>query len=214
MRRDATGGFVGLVAIAIALSSLPLAPQWPAADAPTDVVRAYFTDHGRSFLLQTFLAWIGFVGFSRVLVGIAKLVSDAGEKAAATTALMGTALLTAALVFGNLPWAALAYETPQSEDTIRALWNLGLLSAFNVAGLATGLALFPLGVGLLRTKVLPAFYTYLVMVSAIVGMVLATCFARGGLMSPNGPIGMISIVLLTAVLLVGSILLLRSQREA
>src|SRR5262249_5555379 len=153
-----------------------------------------------------------FVGFSRPLIGLAKLVEDAGEKHAATTTYVGTAFLVAALVFGNLPWATLAYETPESGDVLRALWNLGLLSAFNVAGLAMGLALFPLGIGLMRTKILPAFYTYLVLVSALVGMVLATCMARSGVMSPNGPIGLASILLLTAVLLVGSILLLREKK--
>jgi hypothetical protein len=208
-RRDAVGGFVGLLAIGIALSSLPLAPPWPPADAPTEIVRAYFVDHGRSFLLQTFLAWVGFVGFSRILIGLAKLVADAGEREAAVTGLVGTGILTAALVFGNVPWAALAYGVPESPDVVRALWNLGLVSAFNVAGLAIALALFPIGIGLLRTKILPGPYVYLVLFAAVNGVLLATCFGKGGPMSPNGPIGLASILSLTLVLLVGSILLLR-----
>ncbi|HEY8079346.1 MAG TPA: hypothetical protein VIF62_34685 [Labilithrix sp.] len=211
MRRDAVGGMVGLLAIAIALAALPIAPAWPAADAPTDVVRAYFVDHGKQFLMQTFLAWVGFVGFSRVLVGLANVVIEGGERAAGHTAIVGTAVMTAALVFGNVPWAALAYEPPESADAVRALWNVGLISAFNVAGISVALALFPLGVGLLRTKQLPAYYTYMVLGTAVIGTVLATCFGRGGPMAPNGPIGMLSIVTLTAVLLVGSLLLLRKK---
>jgi hypothetical protein len=214
MRRDATGGLVGLVAIAITLGALPLAPRWPAADSSLDVVHTYFLEHGRAFPLQTFLAWVGFVGFSRVLIGIGILILDAGERQAAVTAFVGTALLTAAMVFGNLPWAALAYDPPENADGVRTLWNLGLLSAFNVTGIATALALFPIGIGLMRTKILPAFYTYLAFATAIVGTVLATCFARGGLMSPNGPIGFLSIALLASVLLIGSILLLGSKGKA
>ncbi len=210
VRRDGVGGFVGLVAIAIAAASLPVAPRWPAADASTDVIRAYFVEHGRDFLVQTFLAWVGFVGFSRVLVGLAKLVADAGERAAANAGLVGTAVLTVALVFGNMPWATLAYDVPESGDVVRALWDLGLLASFNGAGIAAGLALFPIGIGLLRTKILPAFYTYLVLLAAVNGVVLTTCFGRGGPMSPNGPIGIASIGTLTLVLLAGSILLLRA----
>lgn len=208
-RRDPVGGLVGVLAVAIALAALPVAPQWPAADAATDVVRTYFVDHGRAFLLQTFVAWVGFVGFSRALIGLAKLVGDAGEREAALTTYVGTGMLVVSMVAGNLPWATLAYEPPLTPDVVRALWDFGLLSAFNVAGIMMSIALFPLGIGLLRTKVLPPAYTYLVLLSAVIGVVLATCFGRTGPMTPNGPIGLVAILALTLVILIGSILLLR-----
>src|SRR5256885_6427819 len=43
---ERASGILGLTGVAIALGGLPLAPKWPEADAPIDVVRAYFVEHG------------------------------------------------------------------------------------------------------------------------------------------------------------------------
>src|SRR5262249_9097074 len=75
---ERTAGIIGLVGVIIALAGLPLAPKWPEADAPLEVVRTYFSENGRAFLTQNCVVWFGFVLFGAFFVGASLRLVRAG----------------------------------------------------------------------------------------------------------------------------------------
>jgi len=206
---ERASGVIGLIGVVIALAGLPLAPKWPEANAPIDVVRAYFVEHGGAFLTQNCVVWFGFVLFAGFFVGASLRIARTGRHALSVASLLGATLLLGAMIFGNAPWAALAFAKPESADVVRGLWNLGLVSAFNVAGIAMFAALAPLGTGIVASSTFPRWFGVFVLGGAALGLGLALCFAPSGTSSPSGSVGVASIVVLSAIIAIGSVLLIR-----
>ncbi len=207
--RDREGGIFGLVGTAVALASLPLAPPWPAADAPADVIRQYFTDHGSAFLAQCIVLSVGFVVLLRLYGGLARAVARAGAEGYGWTALAGAAIMTGAIIVGNAPWAVLAYRSPPDAGLLLTMWDLGLISAFTVAGPCIAAMWIPLGLGVLRTRALPTGFGYALLGAAAVHIGAGACVARSGAFSPNGPAGLASILVHVGCTIAGAVLLLR-----
>jgi hypothetical protein len=207
--RDREGGLFGLVGAGIALVSLGLAPPWPAADASEAAIRGYFSEHGSGFLLQITVLSLGFVVLLRLYAGLARAVARGGAEGLGWTALAGAATMTVAIIVGNAPWAVLAYRLPSDGGLLLSLWDLGLFSAFTVAGPCIAALWIPLGLGVLRTGALPAGYGYALLGAAAVHVGASACVARSGVFSPNGPIALLSILAHVAVTIAGAVLLLR-----
>ena len=83
------------------------------------------------------------------------------------------------------------------------------MSAFTVAGPCIAAMWIPLGVGVLRTHALPTAYGYALLAAAAVQIGAGTCVARGGVLSPNGPIALASILVHVGCTMAGAVLLLR-----
>lgn len=206
--RDREGGIFGLVGTAVALASLPLAPLWPAADAPADVIRLYFTDHGAEFLAQCIVLSVGFVVLLRLYAGLARAVARAGAEGYGWTALAGAAITTGGIILGNAPWAVLAYRPPPDAGLLLTMWDLGLIAAFTVAGPCIAAMWIPLGLGVLRTRALPASFGYALLGAAVVHIGAGACVARSGAFSPNGAAGLASISVHVGCTIAGAVLLL------
>lgn len=210
--RDREGGIFGIVRTAVALAALPAAPPWPHADAPVEEIRAYFTAHGGAFLLQSVMLGVGFVLLLRLYAGLARIVARGGAEGAAWTGLAGAAIMTVAIIVGNAPWAVLAYRLPEDPGLVLAMWDLGLVSAFTLVGPCIAAAWIPLGVGVLRSRALPAAYGWVLLAAAVLHLVAGAAVARSGAFSPNGPVALASILAHVGCTIAGVVLLMRRPR--
>jgi hypothetical protein len=124
------GGAWGLAANLVLLASLPLAPQWPAADAPTEAVVTYFTANQRGFLWQAWVACAGVV----LLLGWGGALAAVLRRRGADV--VGSALWGATLAFvvgfaiNWMPWVAIAFRPGRPPEVQQALYDLGLLGQF------------------------------------------------------------------------------------
>jgi hypothetical protein len=187
-------GIAAVVAVVLGFVSLGMAPKWPAANATAAVVREYFRQNGRAFLLQTSLSWVCFGLIGYLFAALAEGFTARGRQTCGRWQLLGGGAAVCGLVVGSVPWAAIAYQVPAEDGVLLFAWNLGLLGAFTAVGPLLASALVPAGVGIIYSGVLPKWIGGIALLSAAVSLMLGFAWQPSGPMSPNGEIGLLAVL--------------------
>jgi hypothetical protein len=202
-------GVAAVVAVVLGFVSLGIAPQWPAADASAAVVREYFQNHGRAFLLQTSLSWVCFGLIGYFLAALAESFAARDRRTCASWLLLGGGAALCGLVVGSVPWAAIAYHVPAENGVLMFAWNLGLLGAFTAVGPLLASALVPAGMGILYSGVLPKWIGGIALFSAATSLLLGFAWQPSGPLSPNGAVGLLSVLTFILFQLTSGIAIIR-----
>lgn len=203
------GGVAGLIAMALMLAGLPLAPQWPGADAPPAAVIAYFTEHRAGFLRQAYVEGLGVVFLLGWAGALAHALRARGEVVAASSAFGAMALFTAGFGLNWTPWIVLAARPARDPAVAQALYDFGLWGQFTGVAFPLTLLFGALTVGVFRTGALPRWLAALGAVEVAINLGLGASTATHGVMMPNGPFGMGSIMLFTVWVLAASVVMVR-----
>jgi hypothetical protein len=202
-------GFAAVIAVVLGFVSLGIAPKWPTADAGAGVVRAYFEQNGRAFLLQTSLSWVCFGLIGYLFAALAEGFAACARPTCGRWLQLGGGAALCGLVVGSVPWAAIAYRVPVNDDVLMFAWNLGLLSAFTAVGPLLASALVPAGVGILYSGVLPKWIGVVALSSGAISLLLGFAWQSSGPLSPNGEVGLLSVLTFILFQLTSGIAIIR-----
>lgn len=214
-RVPAIGGIIAVVltALAVIMSGSP-----PMIDDDTSEIASYFSDDRGLLLTATYLQVLATIPFFIFLAGFTRMLRRAeGEDSFLATTAFGAGVATGAMavlctaVFGTLAFNA--NKDYADESMTRALWNLQAIG-FNFLGIFVGTFLLAAGVSIVRSGVLGRWLGWAGVVAAVVAVVGACAFADDGALAPSGALGLITLGLFLAFVLVSSIMMLMGQREA
>jgi hypothetical protein len=202
-------GIAAVIAVVLGFVSLGIAPKWPAADAGTAVVREYFQRNGRAFLLQTSLSWVCFGLIGYLFAALAEGFAACDRRTCGRWLLLGGGAAVCGLVVGSVPWAVIAYRVPAEDGVLMFAWDLGLLGAFTAVGPLLASALIPAGVGIIYSGVLPKWIGGVALLSAAISLLLGFAWQPSGPLSPNGEVGLISVLTFILFQLTSGIAIIR-----
>ncbi len=110
-----------------------------------------------------------------------------------------------------MPWLVVALRPELSPDTVRALYDLGLMGQFVGVGMPLSLLFGTLAWGTRATRALPGWQSALCALAVPINLVLAACTAKTGPFAVPGPIGLGSILLFTVLIIATSVVMVRGR---
>jgi hypothetical protein len=134
-RRAGVAGVTFAVATVLQFVVLPVPPSWHASGAD---LRHYLIGHRAGVLAQGWLMVVAELAFVVFLVGLCQLLRQGpGGVVLAATAAVGGAVLTAALLLGQVAYNATVWINGNidkaTDDTVRLAWSMACLAVYGAS---------------------------------------------------------------------------------
>jgi hypothetical protein len=178
MDRDPWERIAALSGLAVAVlffGAIALLGDVPKAPAPGGEVASYFAEHRSALLTGLYLeglagvAMLWFYGVVRSALGRA----EGGTSRLANVALVAGAAQAGLYILSSGFWGALAYASSRPADSVTAavFYRLGAV-AFQVGAFPLAAALLSVAIVGIRTRVLPAWLTWVTAIFGVVALVV------------------------------------------
>jgi hypothetical protein len=175
-----------LVFLALYIVAMLVVPMPPGLGSSTGKVAAYYVDHHRAGLIQTFLLGMALIAFLWFLGSLVALIRNAGEARLASIAFAGGISVAGLALVGTTINAALFMRVALESPAMAGGLHVIAVTAYTLIGFGSATLAFATAIAVWRSKALPIWYAATTAIGGILFLFGGGALVHSGFYAPNG----------------------------